>query len=575
MADVHVHPQGDDANPGGNSDPVKTIARAQALARRGDAIKVAPGEYLGFAEFRPEIHFIAATGPDWFKVPESDRPHKRPVVRLTQAPGRLEVIRYDLSGAPEADRVGGTIAGFELFGGTRANLYASHFHGGRIYDLYGSDGGRWGVLTGHSDRMHVHHNYFVRSLAEHGIYVSDSTHDNLIEFNVTDETSAAGIQINPHLGSGEGDGKGTRNAVKFNYCRNTGRISGPGMNFDGPIDNVIEGNCLECLRAGINLHQTNGATVPTGNRVVGNRIRARWPINVNSGAVNTEVTGNVLSAMGGGVHIDTNAPAVNLVREPNTYLTGESPFTAVQEQFFASLPAVEVIQPPPPPPPPPVVPPPPPLAPFDGLGAVTPTPMPAADVDTANQRAVLLQKWDRNDNAGSDQDSWEVWTPSGYHNYSTPGNPSYGVADGGAGFRVSAAIKFPRADAIQFRAGFASSHDFTVGEVTFADGRSPNGDDVVNYLAALEVTSTDFYGFEYGVVSSGSWLYSDIQYRWKGESEFKPVPNGWLHPVAWRPTTVPPVPPVPPVVPPPPPTGVGAIWDHPDYPKLMKAIHGG
>ncbi|MBQ7696669.1 MAG: DUF1565 domain-containing protein, partial [Lentisphaeria bacterium] len=42
---LHVSPAGNDENPGKADSPLATIARAAALARPGDTVKIAPGLY--------------------------------------------------------------------------------------------------------------------------------------------------------------------------------------------------------------------------------------------------------------------------------------------------------------------------------------------------------------------------------------------------------------------------------------------------------------------------------------------------------------------------------------------------
>src|SRR4029453_17768498 len=92
--------------------------------------------------------------------------------------------------------------------------------------------GRWGVLTGFSDDLLIEDNEMSRSVAEHGIYVSNSGDRPGIRRNHVWGNSGNGIHMNGDLSQG-GDGVISGAVVEGNLIHGNGRTGGSGINGAG------------------------------------------------------------------------------------------------------------------------------------------------------------------------------------------------------------------------------------------------------------------------------------------------------------------------------------------------------
>lgn len=137
-----------------------------------------------------------------------------------------------------------------------------------------------------------------RSVAEHGIYVSNSGDRPVIHDNKIWGNYANGIHMNGDLSQG-GDGIISGAQVFNNIIYGNGVGGGSGINCDGVRSSVISNNLLyENHASGISLYRIDGAAGSTDNLVVNNTIipaaDGRWPINIKNQSTGNVVTNNIL-----------------------------------------------------------------------------------------------------------------------------------------------------------------------------------------------------------------------------------------------------------------------------------------
>lgn len=300
-----VQPSGNDSGAG----PWKTLQYAADHVVAGDIVTVEDGTYAGFvldgkngtagsrivfaAKHRgvAKITTASATGgfaQDWVVVTSSSF---------------ITIDGFDVSGA---SRAGISVLGNEDDGSdaTDVEIAFCHSHDNGA----GSSAGRHdGIFTGFARSVHIHDNH-VHDNSEHGIYVSNSADNPIIERNDVHDNTVNGIQINADLSTG-GDGIITNWRISQNKVYdNTGSA---GINLDGAsggvlINNLLYGNS----KGGITLFMGDGAVASSNNLVANNTVYnptgTRAALQVADGANNNIVFNNILYAgSGAGLEIQT------------------------------------------------------------------------------------------------------------------------------------------------------------------------------------------------------------------------------------------------------------------------------
>ena len=153
--------------------PWRTLQRAADLVRAGDMVIVRAGHYAGFnlttsGTAANPIVFSADPGV----VVDSPNPVR------TQDGINLEGAGYIV------------IEGFTVVGLPRTGIRSVTNHHVTIRSNVGDLNGRWGILTGFSDDLLIEDNETSRSVAEHGIYVSNSGDRPVIRDNTCGATPA-------------------------------------------------------------------------------------------------------------------------------------------------------------------------------------------------------------------------------------------------------------------------------------------------------------------------------------------------------------------------------------------------
>ena len=206
------------------------------------------------------------------------------------------------------------IEGFTVVGMPRTGIRSVTNHHVTIRGNVGDMNGRWGILTGFSDDLLIEDNEMSRSVAEHGIYVSNSGDRPMIRRNHVWGNSGNGIHMNGDLSQG-GDGVISGAVVEGNVIHGNGRTGGSGINGDGVQSSRIGNNLLYDNHAsGISLYQIDGGQPSRNNFVAHNTIvqaaDGRWAINIQDGATGNRVVNNILltlHAFRGAIDISTDS----------------------------------------------------------------------------------------------------------------------------------------------------------------------------------------------------------------------------------------------------------------------------
>jgi len=284
-AQYFVAPDGNNAAAGDANAPWQTLQFAADSVGPGDRVTVRAGQYTGFylttsGTAAAPIAFLAEPGV-LINEPNSVTPDG---INL-ELVSHVVVDGFAVSGVPRA--------GVRAVG--LANQPASFV---TIRNVTASNNGRWGIFTGHVDDLLIESNRTSGSVAEHGIYVSNSGDRPIVRNNIAWSNNGSGIQLNADESQG-GDGIITQAVISGNVIYDNGRGGGSGINLDGVQNSLIVNNLLYQNHAsGVSLFQIDGGGPSTGNRLINNTIHqaddGRWAVNLQDGAADTTVLNNIL-----------------------------------------------------------------------------------------------------------------------------------------------------------------------------------------------------------------------------------------------------------------------------------------
>lgn len=275
----------------GGSDAANGLAQATAWATLthaaeqvapGDTVHVLDGTYRGF--------YLTTSGtagaPITFRAEGSG-------ARITQD-NPVTPDGINLEGASWV-----VIDGFEVDDRTRAGIRAVTASHVTVRNCRLGHNGRWGILTGFVDDFLAEGNEAHHSVAEHGIYVSNSCDRPVVRNNLVYSNNANGLHFNGDASLGDGDGLIENALVEGNVIFDNGRGGGSGINMDGGVNGVIRNNLLYGNHAsGISLYRIDAAAGATNNLVVNNTIvqpsDGRWAINISDGSTGNTLRNNIL-----------------------------------------------------------------------------------------------------------------------------------------------------------------------------------------------------------------------------------------------------------------------------------------
>jgi hypothetical protein len=279
-ATYYVAPDGNDANPGTSGQPWQALQHAAEVVEAGDTVRVRAGNYRGFYVDRSgvagaPISFIADPGV----AITADNPFTPDGINVE---GAAHVV----------------IDGFTADGRTRAGIRAALSEFVTIRNCRAGHNGRWGILTGFVDDVLIEDNEMHHSIAEHGIYVSNSGDRPIIRRNVVHDNRANGIHMNGDVSLG-GDGVISGALVERNVIYGNGAGGGSGINMDGVSEGVVRNNLIfDHHSSGISLYRIDGGTGSRNNLVVNNTIvvaaDGRWAVNISNGSTGNRLFNNIL-----------------------------------------------------------------------------------------------------------------------------------------------------------------------------------------------------------------------------------------------------------------------------------------
>lgn len=281
-ADYVVATNGDDGNPGTQSEPWRTLQHAADSVGPGDTVSVRAGDYAGA--------YIESSGTS-----------SQPIVFRAfgdEAPS----ITEDNPETPDGINIEGasyvTVQGFTLNGRSRAGIRAATCDHVTIRDNKVDGSGKWGIFTAFCDDIVIDHNIAANTDEQHGIYVSNSGDRPIVRNNTIYGNTQAGIHMNGDVSNG-GDGVISNALVENNVIWDNGTGGASGINCDGVQDSLIRDNLIFDEHAsGISLYQIDGGDASTGNKVLNNTILVapdgRWALNIQDGARNNVASNNIL-----------------------------------------------------------------------------------------------------------------------------------------------------------------------------------------------------------------------------------------------------------------------------------------
>lgn len=258
-----------------------TLNHAASVVNPGDTVHVQDGSYQGF--------YLDRSGTAG-----------SPITFVADGPNVL--ITADNGTTPDGINVEGAgyvvIDGFVVNNRTRAGIRVAVSQFVTVRNCKAGYNGRWGIFSGFADDLMIENNETHHSVAEHGIYVSNSGDRPIIRGNVSHDNNANGIHMNGDESQG-GDGLISNAVVERNVIYGNGTAGGSGINMDGVTNSVVRNNLLYDNHAsGISLYQIDGATGSRNNLIINNTVinasNARWCININSGSTGNTLRNNIL-----------------------------------------------------------------------------------------------------------------------------------------------------------------------------------------------------------------------------------------------------------------------------------------
>ena len=274
-----------------------TLGHAAAVVNPGDTVHVLDGSYQGF--------YLDRSGTAG-----------KPIT--FEADGSAALITADNGTTPDGINVENAahvvIDGFVVNDRTRAGIRVAASQFVTVRNCHCGNNGRWGIFSGFADDLTIEDNETHHSIAEHGIYVSNSGDRPIIRRNHVHDNFGNGIHMNGDESQG-GDGLISNVLVERNVVHGNGANGGSGINMDGVTSSVVRNNLLYDNHAsGISLYRIDGATGSGGNVVVNNTVvmasDGRWCVNINTGSTGNTIRNNILynlHATHGAIAIDSSS----------------------------------------------------------------------------------------------------------------------------------------------------------------------------------------------------------------------------------------------------------------------------
>jgi parallel beta-helix repeat protein len=285
----YVSPAGKDSAAGTVQAPWQTLQQAANVVVAGDTVDVEPGDYAGFVMGWNNPQNGTATAPITWNA--------QPGAVVTSRNGEtadgidLEYCSYIVINGFTVSNTGGTI--------TRAGIRAAGESEGDVIEHNKVSGcGEWAIFTAFANSAQILDNVASNSQIQHGIYVSNSSDNDVVEGNTVFGNHDCGIQFNGDISQGD-DGIMSNELIEDNVIYDNGTGGGSAINCDGLQNSQIVNNLLYDNHAsGISLFQIDGGGPSIDNIVVSNTIvnasDSRWALNIQNGSTGNTAYNNIL-----------------------------------------------------------------------------------------------------------------------------------------------------------------------------------------------------------------------------------------------------------------------------------------
>lgn len=326
-ATYYVAPTGDDAAPGSQAAPWRTLQKAGNAAAAGDDVIVLPGTYAGFRPLRSgtaqaPIRFLAQAGV------------------VVNAPGPANSNNDDIW-VRDVDHI--VLDGFECAAAPRAGIAVqgepeANVTGVVVRNCFCHHSGTWGIFTGFARDLLLEDNETSYSANEHGIYVSNSGDRPTLRRNHVHHNSDSGIQLNAdpaQMGDDpddpQGDGIIEDALIEANLIHDNGSGGGAAINLASVRRALIRNNVLYGNHASGIAGWDDGFGSAFGsrdNRIVGNTIvqpsGSRFAIGLLNGSTGNLIRDNIL------LHLGTRG---SVSADPSSQVGLASDYNVVVDRF--------------------------------------------------------------------------------------------------------------------------------------------------------------------------------------------------------------------------------------------------
>ncbi len=285
----YVATTGNDSAAGSTTSPWKTLQRAANRVTAGDTVIVRQGEYAGFVAGWDTPRPGTVQAPITFRAePEVYVTSRNNKTRdgIDLEPGN----HYWVLEGFNVNNADGSIqrAGIRVSGSH--NVIVRHNNVKRCKN--------WGIFTSFAENVQIQRNCCSESRSEHGIYVSNSADNPVVQGNISWGNRGCGIHVNGDKTQGQ-DGIISNALVTGNVIHDNGKGGGSGINCDGVQNAWIENNLLYNNHAnGVSLFRIDGGGASIDNTVVNNTIvmasDSRWAVNIKNGSTGNKVYNNIL-----------------------------------------------------------------------------------------------------------------------------------------------------------------------------------------------------------------------------------------------------------------------------------------
>jgi hypothetical protein len=281
----YVSTNGNDSNSGlSSSDAFLTLQHVAGIVKGGDSVLVSNGTYSGF-----DIREVYGS-------------NEKPVV--FKAIG--ENVLINAKGPRRDDGINVEDCSYIVIDGFMVKDITGNGNGIRVVisdfcivrNCWCDHNAERGIFTGFTDDILIENNRCSNSIAEHGIYVSNSSDRPIVRFNECWGNNGIGIHMNGDLSMGE-DGINHDARIYGNYLHDNHKAAG--INLDGVLNPIIYNNLIinNHEAQGIALFNQDGAVVTHGAKIYNNTIivpsDGRWGILLMDGAQeNTEIYNNII-----------------------------------------------------------------------------------------------------------------------------------------------------------------------------------------------------------------------------------------------------------------------------------------